>query len=118
MHAVSLGRPLGLTDDQVRSTVDGSWNDRCWNAEQSTVFRLADELHGTGTVSDELWEGLSTHFDAPQILELLVTAGWYHVISFVCNGARVEQEDWAERFPSASSRSPDAAVRPARSTAR
>ena len=101
VHAVALGRPLGFTDDQVSSTVHGSWNDPCWDARQSTVFRLADELHETGTVSDELWEGLSTHFEAPQILELLVTAGWYHVISFVCNGARVEQEDWAERFPSA-----------------
>jgi 4-carboxymuconolactone decarboxylase len=101
VHVVAFGRPLGFSDDQVRSTVHGSWNDECWDAEQSAVFRLADELHETGTVSDELWKGLSTRFDAPQILELLVTAGWYHAISYVCNGAGVEHEDWAERFPSA-----------------
>ncbi len=63
------------------------------------MFRLADELHETSTVSEELWQQLVTQFDAPQILELLVTAGWYHVISYVCNGVRVEQEDWAARFP-------------------
>jgi hypothetical protein len=30
-----------------------------------------------------------------------VTVGWYHLIGFVCNGAGVELEDWAERFPQA-----------------
>jgi hypothetical protein len=24
---------------------------------------------------------------------------WYHLIGFVCTGAGVEFEDWAERFP-------------------
>jgi hypothetical protein len=28
-----------------------------------------------------------------------VTAGWYHLISYVCNGLRLEPEDWAARFP-------------------
>jgi alkylhydroperoxidase family enzyme len=39
------------------------------------------------------------HFDERQILELIVTAGWYHVIGYVCNGARIELEEWAPRFP-------------------
>jgi len=28
-----------------------------------------------------------------------VTAGYYHVIAYVCNGAAVEHEQWAEPFP-------------------
>ncbi len=98
VHVVGFGRPLGLSDEQLHATVHGSFSDDCWDAEQSSVFRLADELHATSRVSDELWQGLSTQFDASQILELLVTAGWYHVISYVCNGARVQQEEWAARF--------------------
>lgn len=99
VHVIAFGKPLGFTDEQLHSTVHGSWQDACWDAEQSAVFRLADELHETSTVSGELWEALATHFDQTQILELLVTAGWYHVISYVCNGAGVEHEEWAERFP-------------------
>ena len=38
-------------------------------------------------------------FDERQILELIVTARWYHLIGFVCNGARVEPEPWALRWP-------------------
>ena len=99
VHVMGFGRPLGLSEEQLHATVHGSWRDSCWDAEQSSVFRLADELHETSTVSGELWQALPIHFDAPQILELLVTAGWYHVISYVCNGVRVEPEDWAARFP-------------------
>jgi 4-carboxymuconolactone decarboxylase len=109
VHAVAFGKPLGLSDGQLHATVHGSWSDRCWDAEQAAVFRLADELHETSTASDELWQALAAHFDEPQILELIVTAGWYHVIGYVCNGARVEQEEWALAFPAAGSLPPQTA---------
>jgi 4-carboxymuconolactone decarboxylase len=101
VHAVGFGRPLGFTDEQLHSTVHGTWDDPCWDAEQSIAFRLADELHETSMVSDELWLELAARFDDAQVLELLITAGWYHVIAFVCNAAAVEHEEWAERFPPA-----------------
>ena len=103
VHAVAFGGPLGLSEDQLASTVHGSSSDPCWDPAQAAVFRLADELHASGTASDEGWAALREHFDDRQSIELLVTAGWYHVIGFVCNGARVEHEDWAARFPPAPS---------------
>jgi 4-carboxymuconolactone decarboxylase len=103
VHVAGFGRPLGYSDEQLRSTVEGSWEDACWEPEQATVFRLADELHRTSTVSDGLWRELESRFDPEQILELIVTGGWYHVISFVCNGVGVQREEWAERFPATDS---------------
>ena len=99
VHVSGFGRPLGFSEEQLHATVYGSWTDACWDAEQSNVFRLADELHQTSTVSDELWQALTIQFEAPQILELLITAGFYHLIAYVCNGARVQPEEWAARFP-------------------
>jgi 4-carboxymuconolactone decarboxylase len=101
VHVTSFGKPLGLTDQQLRSTVHGSWTDACWEADQAIVFRLADELHEKGTISDELWPKLAARFDEQQILELVVTAGWYHLIGFVCHGLRIEPEEWAASYPSA-----------------
>jgi alkylhydroperoxidase family enzyme len=63
------------------------------------VLALAEELHETSTVSDELFAQLQRHFSAQQILELVVTAGWYHTISYVIAAARVQLEPWAMRFP-------------------
>jgi hypothetical protein len=74
-------------------------DDPCWDADQSAVFRLSDELHETGTLSDALWESLAARFDEAQIVELIATAGWYHLIGYVCNGARVDLEEWGARFP-------------------
>jgi 4-carboxymuconolactone decarboxylase len=99
VHVMGFGKPLGLSDEQLYSTVHGSWRDACWDARQSAVMRLAEELHRTSTISEELWHLLSAHFDERQIVELLVTAGWYHVIGYVCNGLRIEREEWAARFP-------------------
>lgn len=99
VHVTAFGRPLGLTEEQLRSTVDGSSSDDCWEARQSLVFELADQLHRTSTVTDELWHGLSELFTAEQLIELVVTAGWYHVIGYVCNAASVQLEQWGERFP-------------------
>ena len=103
VHAVAFGEPLGLSVAQLHSTVHGDGSDACWNPpEQAVVFRLADELHDTSTISDELWHALATRFDDAQIVELIVIAGWYHLIGYVCNGARVQGEEWAPRFPPAS----------------
>jgi alkylhydroperoxidase family enzyme len=101
VHAVAFGTPLGLSEEQLHATVHGLWTDACWEPAQAAVLRLADELHETSAISDELWQALGSHFDEPQILELIVTAGWYHVIAYVCNGVRVQHEEWAAVFPPA-----------------
>jgi 4-carboxymuconolactone decarboxylase len=101
VHAVAFGRPLGFSEEQLYSTVHGSCDDPCWDAEQASVYRLADELHRHSTVSAALWPELAVRFEQAQLIELLVTAGWYHVIGYVCNGAAVQREEWAERFPPA-----------------
>ena len=101
VHAVAFGAPLGLSEEQLYATVHGLCSDECWDPAQAAVLRLADELHETSAISDELWQALASHFDEPQILELIVTAGWYHVIAYVCNGVRVQREDWAAVFPPA-----------------
>ena len=99
VHAVAFGRPLGLSDAQLHSTVHGGHRDGCWDVDQGAAFRLADELHATSRISEELWQELDGHFDHRQILEMIVTCGWYHVIAYVCNGAGVQLEEWAERWP-------------------
>ena len=99
VHAVAFARPLGLGEEQLYSTVNGRPADTCWDDEQACVMALADELHAVSAVSEELWQRMLAHFDEAQLLELIVTAGYYHAIAYVCNAARVQAEDWAESFP-------------------
>jgi alkylhydroperoxidase family enzyme len=101
VHAVAFGRPLGLTDEQIVATAGGDADDPAWSDRDRLLVRLVDELHDTATVSDELWSELEGGWTKPQLLELVVCAGWYRLISQSINAARIELEPWAERFPAA-----------------
>lgn len=101
VHAVAFGGPVGFSQAQLHSTVHGSHRDACWEPDEAAVFRLAQELHEHSSISDELWHPLTELLERTQIVELIVTAGWYHLIAYICNGLRVRLEDWAPRFPSA-----------------
>jgi len=47
VHAAAFGAPLGLTGEQLRSTVHGGYEDPCWTPEQASVFRLATSCTAT-----------------------------------------------------------------------
>jgi alkylhydroperoxidase family enzyme len=100
VHAVAFASAVGLSDAQLASTAAGSAEDDVWSATERAVFRLADELHERSDVSADLFAELERHFSTAQILELVITAGWYHTISYVISAARVQREPWAARFPS------------------
>jgi alkylhydroperoxidase family enzyme len=59
---------------------------------------MADALHDDSTIDDALLERLREHLDDEQIIELCITSGWYHAISYVINVAAVPLEPWAARF--------------------
>lgn len=99
VHAAAFAGAAGLDEEQIASTARGRHTDPCWEAEGAAAMRLAEELHETSTISDRHWEELSALFDERQIIELVVTAGWYHVIAYLCNGLGVPLEEWALRFP-------------------
>ena len=100
VHAVAFGTPLGLPSAQLTSTAHGSASDPVWTDSERAVFQLADELHTTSTVSDQLFSALSARFTHEQIIELCLACGWYHAISYVIGAARIPLEPWAARFPS------------------
>jgi 4-carboxymuconolactone decarboxylase len=102
VHVVAFGRPLGLSEEQLRATVLDDADAPVWSARQRLLVRLADELHDTAAVSDGLWAELAQLWDDAQLLELIATAGFYHLVSFTANAAGVEREQYAERFPVAS----------------
>jgi alkylhydroperoxidase family enzyme len=68
-------------------------------AAASLELAKGELVFAYSNVSDELFEELQRHFDAAQIIELCLTSGWYHAISYVVNAARIPLEPWAARFP-------------------
>jgi 4-carboxymuconolactone decarboxylase len=98
VHVAAFGRPLGLSEDHLAATLRGSADDPIWSEREALLVRLADELHDTASVSDELWAELYARWTPEQLVELVVLAGNYHAISFLTNAFRVELEAGAARF--------------------
>lgn len=99
VHATFFGAPAGIDKKTMKATVLGKPDDKVWKGTDALLVRLVDELHYGACVSDALWGELATHYSEAQLLEILVLAGWHHVIAFVANGAGVSLESWAARFP-------------------
>ena len=105
VHATAFGVGVGLNGAQIAATATDEPAD-------DLIIRLADELYETNDVSDELWALLGGRFEHDQLLELIVTAGWYRLLAYVINAARIPLEPWAARFPAtpeADSREPSVA---------
>lgn len=96
VHAVAFGEAIGLTEDEIEATaLDGfSWPER-----DRLLIAIADQLYDTDRIDDELWDAMAAVWTEAQLLELIVTAGWYRTISYLLNGLRIEHEPWAARFP-------------------
>ena len=99
VHMATYAETAGLTPRQVALTATGEPGDPAWSVRQAALLRAVDELHDTAHVSDAAWSGPREHLDEPEVLELLVLAGWYRTIAYVANGARIEPEPWALALP-------------------
>jgi len=98
VHAAAFGRPLGLTDEVLRATVDGGPDDPAFDERQSVLVRMCDELHDASRLGADTWKALRALYDAEQILELIYTVGLYHAVSFLTNGLELELEPSGLRF--------------------
>jgi len=56
-------------------------------------------LHDEARVDDALWAALRAEWTEEQLIELIVLAGFYHLISFVTNALRIPGEPYGARFP-------------------
>ncbi|ONI90111.1 carboxymuconolactone decarboxylase [Actinosynnema sp. ALI-1.44] len=98
VHATVFAAAAEFTPEQLAATAAVDPDHPSWSDLDRTVLRLADELHDTGKLTDATFASLAGELTDAQILELVVTAGWYHVISFVIGAADLPREPWAARW--------------------
>jgi alkylhydroperoxidase family enzyme len=96
-HArIALG--VGVNDDEIARVTDGP-DAPGWTPKESALLRAADELHGQSLISDDTWRALVDDYDAPQLIELCMLVGQYHLVAFTLNSLGVQREPGVEGFP-------------------
>lgn len=98
VHVAAFGEAAGFDARQTAAIADPQGDLAALPPRDQLLVRMVDELHDTATVGDALWRELAAHWSDAQLIELLMLAGWYHAISYVCNAARVPLEAWGARW--------------------
>lgn len=65
------------------------------------LLRLCDALRGACTLEQALFEELRGELSEPAVLELLLLAGFYRMVSTLTGALTLPLESWAARVPTA-----------------
>jgi len=95
---VLIGRRAGSSDEEIRRVTTHGAD---WPAGDALLIRLADEIHETRDVSDELWKALRSRWDDAALLELVALAGFYGMVAGLLNALRVQREPGVPGWPEA-----------------
>jgi len=93
--------PIALAAGLTRAEIDrvaAPGADR-WDAFDATLLRAADELHHDTGLSDATWAELAERYDTPQLIELPMLVGHYHLVAMTLNSLGVALDDGLTGFP-------------------
>ena len=84
-----IGERVGLSLDEVaaltRDVEVGKWSD-----DDSHLIAMADELCADNCVSDATWQALTKRWNEAELVELVMVAGVYRLVSGFLNTMGVE----------------------------
>lgn len=100
VHVAFFADRAGFDTTQRRALVHGGPDDPCWSDDDRLILAVCDELHETCDLSDPSWARLAAHFDDEAIVEMLMLAGFYRMVSYLTNALRLAPEAYAPRFDS------------------
>lgn len=98
-HTV-IGKEVGLTDDEIAGLAGGQHD---WSDADRLLIALADDLCADDCVSDATWAGLAERWSEAQLVELLIVAGFYRLVSGFLNSVGVPLDDGVPGWPASSS---------------
>jgi 4-carboxymuconolactone decarboxylase len=92
-----IGRRGGLTEDEIARLADSDSGQ--WNTDDAALVALVDELCDENIVSEVTWQALRTRWADAELLELLVLAGFYRLVSGMLNSVGVALEPSVAGWP-------------------
>jgi 4-carboxymuconolactone decarboxylase len=88
---VPLAKAAGLGEEEIRWLAAPLEEGR-WSHDDASLLRAADELHDEFGLSDETWAQLSSRFDPPRLIELVMLVGQYHLVALAVSALEIELE--------------------------
>jgi 4-carboxymuconolactone decarboxylase len=95
-HTV-LGRAAGLTDAEIARLADAGHGE--WAERDHVLVDMVDDLCDDNAVSEETWSALISLWDVPTVMEMLLLAGFYRLVSGYLNSVEVALEPATPGWP-------------------
>lgn len=93
-----IGARCGLTDAEI-AALTKALDAHPWSDGDRDLIALADELAADDCVSDATWSRLATRWSDAELVELLVLAGFYRLVSGFLNSTGVELDPGVPSWP-------------------
>jgi len=95
---VRYSRELGIPDEDILGVRDPE-HSRAYSDTDRCVIALADELHESARVSPATWSALEKVLTHQELVELVLTAGFWRAIAGFNNAAKIQLEDGVPGWP-------------------
>jgi 4-carboxymuconolactone decarboxylase len=93
-----IGRHAGLKDVEIHATTLAEIPDD-WSADERHVIDMVDDIYTSDSVSDACWEALAQRWTAKDLVELVLLAGYYRMVSIFLKTFRVQREPGVPGWP-------------------
>jgi 4-carboxymuconolactone decarboxylase len=93
-----VGKMVGLTPEEISRVLDGP-EAPGWAPFDRVLLRAADELHADAFIADATWNELTKRYDEKQLIDLVMTAGQYTMVSMFLNTFGVPLDQGIPGFP-------------------
>lgn len=92
-----IGLDAGLSEAEIARLADAG--DGAWSDEDRALVDMVDDLCADDVVSEPTWQRLTDRWSEDELLELLVVAGYYRLVSGVLNTVGVALEPDTPGWP-------------------
>jgi 4-carboxymuconolactone decarboxylase len=92
-----IGSSVGLTPDEIERLADAGPG--TWDENDAALIGLVDDLCTNDIVSESTWHALAQRWNDAELLELLMLAGFYRMVSGMLNSVGVALEPKTPKWP-------------------
>ncbi len=96
-HTV-IGKRCGLTEAEIAALADDG-SDHRWSDDDADLIAMADELCIDDCVSDDTFARLARRWDEAQLIELVMCAGFYRMVSGFLNSMGIPLDPTVPSWP-------------------
>ncbi len=93
-----IGKRVGLKEEEIAALIRKPAS-YAWQADDAALIALADDLCTDDCVSDRTWQQLAGRWDEAQLVELVMLAGFYRMVSGFLNSTGVQLDPDTPGWP-------------------